>query len=258
MNAADPLVLPISRGADKLCQLMWLFMRQEPEVVALAEERHALGFPHYLTSRMGVISPDRWADEVFIAPRSLVEHLRPRCEALRPPEYVDAALNTAGRALARLMPHALLPSICELAESVEADGALAGAWATWPRSGDPHRDAIRAAMVIREDRAHGHYRAVAEAQLAPLEMMVLTQVWRGRDLDVLSRGFKWGDEDVASAQATLHERGLLTQAGITEAGRSLRERIEEATNRWASRYLGSVDDRTRSRLAAELEQLTGV
>ncbi len=215
-----------------------------------------MGFPHYLTSRMGVIPPHCWADEVFIAPPSLVEHLRPRCEPLNPPGYVDAALNAAGRALARLAPQAPTSVLRELADLVEADGALASGWASWHRTGDDHGDAVRDAMVLREDRAHGHYEAAREAQLAPLQLMVLTQAWRGGDLTVLSGAFRWGEEAVGDAQASLRERGFLTQSRIlTDVGRALRDQIEESTNRWAGRYLGRLDESRRGGLAAELERL---
>ncbi len=256
MSEAEPLLSAAARAADRVCHLMWLFMRQEPEVLALVEERHTMGFPHYLTSRMGVIPPQRWADEVFIVPSSLIEHLRPRCERLNPPEYVDAALNAAGRALARLAPQAPTAALRELADLVEAQGALVSSWARWHRSGDDHGDAVRDAMVLREDRAHGHYEAAREAQLAPLQLMVLTQAWRGGDLTVLSGTFRWGEEAVEEAQASLRERGLLTQSGtITDVGRALRDQIEESTNRWAGRYRGRVDESRRGGLAAELERL---
>lgn len=259
MSEAEPLRSAVARAADRVCHLMWLFRRQEPEVLALVEERHTMGFSHYLTSRMGVIPPQRWADEVFIVPSSLIEHLRPRCERLNPPEYVDAALNAAGRALARLAPQAPTAALRELADLVEAQGALVSGWARWHRSGDDHGDAVRDAMVLREDRAHGHYEAAREAQLAPLQLMVLTQAWRGGDLTVLSGAFRWGEEAVGEAQASLRERGLLTQSGtITDVGRALRDQIEESTNRWAGRYLGRLDESRRGGLAAELERLGAI
>ncbi|MHB1501508.1 MAG: helix-turn-helix domain-containing protein [Candidatus Dormibacteria bacterium] len=258
MNEAGASERVISRAVDRVCHLLWFLMRQEPEIRALAEEHQAMGFPHYLTSRMGVMEVDRWADEVFIAPRSLVEHLLPRCLALDPPIYVDLALAAAGRALSRLSPTPP-PALMELAEKVEPEGGLVSAWAGWPRSGDPHRDAVRDAMVIREDRAHGHYRAAAEAGLAPLELLVLTQLWKGREVDLISKGFKWGEPDVDLATGSLQRRGLVEAAGsISGAGRSLREEIEEQTDRWAARYLPSLADDRRRTVAAELEPLGSI
>ena len=48
MSEAESLLPAVSRAADRVCHLMWLLMRQEPEVMALAEEHHCLGFPHHL------------------------------------------------------------------------------------------------------------------------------------------------------------------------------------------------------------------
>ncbi len=248
----------IARAVDRVCHLMWFLMRQEPEVIALAEEHQAMGFPHYLTSRMGVMEVDRWADEVFIAPRSLVEHLLPRCLALDPPVYVDLSLAAAGRALSRISPTPP-PALLELAERVEPEGGLVSAWARWSRSGDPYRDSVRDAMVIREDRAHGHYRAAAEAGLSPLELLVLTQLWKGREVDLITKGFKWGEPDVALATGALQRRGLVEAAGsISAAGRRLREEIEEGTDRWASRYLLGLGDERRRTVVAELEPLGSI
>lgn len=259
MSEAGRPVLAVARAADSACHLMWLFTRQEPEVRALAEERQSLGFPHYLTSRMGVIPSAHWADEVFIAPRSLVEHLLPRCEALDPPRYVDLALRAAGQALGRILPDAPTGALRQIAELVEAQGELVVGWANSARSGDRYRDAVRDAMVVREDRAHGHYRAAATEGLEPLQLMVLTLVWRGWDVGALSQGFKWGVDEVALAQTALRERGLLNEDGsITESGRTLREALEESTNRCAGRHLDQLGEERLRDLTAELERLASI
>jgi hypothetical protein len=259
MNEAGRPVLAVARAADSVCHLMWLFRRQEPEVRALADERQSLGFPHYLTSRMGVIPSAHWADGVFIAPRSLVEHLLPRCEALDPPRFVDLALQAAGQALGRVSPDAPTDALRQIADAIEAQGELVVGWANWPRSGDRHRDAVRDAMVVREDRAHGHYLAAAEEGLEPLQLMVLTQVWRGWDVGALSQGFKWGVDEVALAQAALTERGLLNADGsITDSGRTLREAVEESTNHFAGRHLDRLGEERLRDLTAELDQLSSI
>ncbi len=259
MSEAESLLPAVSRAADRVCHLMWLLMRQEPEVMALAEEHHSLGFPHYLTSRMGVIPSSHWADEVFIAPPSLIKHLLPRCEALDPPGYVDLSLRAAGQALRRISPDAETGGLQQIADAVEAQGELVVGWTNWPRSGDRYRDAVRDAMLVREDRAHGHYQAAAQEGLTPLQLLVLTQIWRGRDVGMISKGFRWGDDEVALAQESLRERELLNADGsITDSGRVLRDGIEGSTNRFAGRYLGKLGEERLRDLAAELDQIGSI
>jgi hypothetical protein len=256
MTEDHELVHQVSRAADRLCHLMWLFMRSEPEVRHLAETRQALGFPHYLTSRLGVIDPALWADEVYIAPRSLIAHLLPRCAALDPPAYVDQTLAAAGSALSRLAPNAPLGALSDLADRIKPEGALPVGWARWPRQGDGPRDAIRDAMVIREDRALGHYRAAASLGLTPLELLALTAIWRGQGAEGLSKGFKWDESEVQGALEGLRQREILDSNGdLTGQGRRLREVIEQLTDEWAGRYLDSVSASSRFGLGAELDEL---
>jgi hypothetical protein len=253
----DPeLVQRVSRAADRLCHLMWLFTRSEPEVRSLAETSQSLGFPHYLTSRLGVIEPDLWADEVYVAPRSLIDHLLPRCIALDPPAYVEKALTAAGNALRRLAPKAPLGAISTLADRIQPEGALPSGWARWPRLGDAPRDAIRDAMLVREDRALGHYRAAASLGLTTLELMALTAVWRGQSVAFLSKGFKWEESEVQAAVEELQKREILDSMGLpTDQGRRLREVVEQLTDEWAGRYLDSVAAGSRFGLGSELAEL---
>ena len=250
------LVHQASRAADRICHLMWLFMRSEPEVRNLAEARQSLGFPHYLCSRLGVIEPELWADEVYIAPRSLVVHLLPRCLALDPPSYVEQTLSAAGCALLRIYPDAPLVAISTLADRIEPEGPLPLGWARWPRREDSFRDAIRDAMVVREDRALGHYRAAASLGLTPLELMALTAIWRGQGVDWLSKGFKWDEAEVQAAVEVLRQREILDASGeLTEQGRRLREVVEQLTDEWAGRYLDSIPEGARYGLGTQLAEL---
>jgi hypothetical protein len=111
-------------------------------------------------------------------------------------------------------------------------------------------------MVVREDRALGHYRAAASLGLTTLELMALTAVWRGQSVAFLSKGFKWEESEVQAAVEELQKREILDSMGLpTEQGRRLREVVEQLTDEWAGRYLDSVAAGSRFGLGSELAEL---
>ena len=249
----------ISQAANTLSHLLWLFQRQEPEVAELVRARGSDGFPHYLTSRLGVLPEGRWAEAAYITPESLIEHLLPRCRELDPPAYVQASLDAAGRALRRLHPALPPAGLRELAGAASPEGQLPYAWASLPRSGDTHQDAILDAMVLREDRAEGHYRAAREQGLAPLQLLVLTALWRGQPQDAIGRNFKWSQEAIEAAAGSLRERGWVgTDGELTNPGIAVREEIERATDQMAERPLLALPEQRRATLVAQLSELAAV
>ncbi len=252
-------VREISNATNALSHLLWLFQRQEPEVVELVEARGSQGFPHYLTSRLGVLPEERWAAAVYIAPESLVQHLLPRCRELDPPAYLEASLDAAGRALRRLHPALPPTGLRELVEAAAPEAELPSAWAALPRSGNPHQDAIRDAMVLREERAEGHYQAAREQGLDPLPLLVLTALWRGQPQDSIGRNFKWTQEAIEVAAGSLAERGWVGREGeLTAPGIAVREEIERATDQLAERPLMAVPASRRGPLLAQLSGLAAV
>lgn len=249
----------VSKAADRVCHLLWLFQRQEPEVVALVERRGSAGFPHYLTSRLGVVGPASWGGVVYIAPTSLVDHLLPRCLALDPPGYVSECLTAAGAALHRLLPAPPPHGLGDLADLVQPTGPLPAAWAALPRSGDPHRDAIRDAMVIREERAHGHYLAASELELLPVELLILTALWRGQPAEWISKNFKWSEPEMRDAVASLEGRGWVDQNSVlTDLGRRTRDQIEARTEELAGRSMADIPESVRGELVAGLSGLASI
>jgi len=249
----------VEAATNRLSHLLWLFQRQEPEVVELVRASGSEGFPHYLTSRLGVLPEGSWARAVYITPESLIEHLLPRCRQLDPPAYVQASLEAAGRAFGRLHPEAPPQGLRVLAEAASPSAELPSAWFALPRSGDPHRDAIRDAMALREERAEGHYRAAREQGLDPLQLLVLTALWRGQPLASIGRNFKWSQAAIQAASDRLAERGWLGEDGsLSPAGVAAREAIELATDRFAAQPLMAVPPDRRDSLLAPLAALAAI
>ncbi len=244
----------LARPLDRICHVLWLAQRREPEVVELARDRGSLGFPHYLASRGGPVPDRRWADLLYVVPDSLVDHLRARCRELNPPEYVDLALEAAGRALRRLQPGNPPSALETAARACRSGHSLAAGWSRWERTGDTHRDALRDAMVLRENRAAGHYQAAGEAGLDRCQLLVLTSVWSGQTVEAIPASFRWGEADVREAVAALEQRGWLGSGELTEAGAGARRALEERTNQLAATYLEHCPEGLVERLGPDLEQ----
>lgn len=85
---------------------------------------------------------------------------------------------------------------------------------------------------LRYLRNDAHAAAWTSAGLTAADMVELTPIWNGKD----PRG------DVA-ALASLEERGLVSGGRLTEVGRSIREAIEDDTNRRAQPAFDVLGDR---------------
>src|SRR5581483_9531313 len=110
----------------------------------------------------------------------------------------------------------------------------------WP--GDTVGDLWRAADQVREHRGDAHVAAWVAHGLRPLEVMLLTEAWMGLPLNSYLRTRGWPQAEVLATIDDLRSRGLLEAEGLTEAGRSLRESVEEATDRSEAAMLGALGD----------------
>lgn len=82
----------------------------------------------------------------------------------------------------------------------------------------------------REHRMDVHVAAMAAAGLDGCQACLLNDVRQGLALGsyVVTRG--WTPEEIREAIGALQDRGLIDDVGLTEAGRSFREQLEEATD----------------------------
>jgi hypothetical protein len=93
---------------------------------------------------------------------------------------------------------------------------------------DPLVDLWRACERIRERRHESHRNAWTAAGLDPCELCVLTDLWRGPLISSVSGS--WSAAEQAEARERLRARGLVAGDEITDAGRALREAVEDATD----------------------------
>jgi hypothetical protein len=143
------------------------------------------------------------------------------------------------------------------ADGIDCAGrVLAAANAARPAPGEPAARLWYAATLLREHRGDGHFAALVAAGIDGCEALVLRTAsvqgeWRGtvkgewgggrgtgggpsREQLKPLRG--WSDEDWEQAAGRLADRGWLDPAGrVTPAGAAVRQAVEDATDRAASR-----------------------
>jgi hypothetical protein len=184
--------------------------------------------------------PDAWK---FASPEQL---LATRLEA------VDSAVrrflpdaSTAVRRTAELARQA-----AELAPVAGRPLAAANAALDWPD--EAHLVLWQATTILRESRGDGHVAALVGAGLTPCQAVLTISAAGGPSKEVFQLNRRWSDEEWASAAEDLRVRGLLDADGVlTAAGRSLRQEVEDTTDRLAEQgWAAFGDDNT-----AELDKL---
>jgi hypothetical protein len=173
---------------------------------------------------------------------SLIAHMIPRAWTLAAPEQVvRARLDAARASLTRLLGEDGARS----AEMTELAGLLREACTALTPEGRPlyagHADqpwpdeplpaVWHGATLLREHRGDGHVAALVASGLSGLEALV-THTVTGRGFTEAgakaTRG--WRDEEWAACCGRLAERGLIDDAGLTDAGKALRAAVESATD----------------------------
>ncbi|HVC39243.1 MAG TPA: hypothetical protein VNH20_04615 [Candidatus Dormibacteraeota bacterium] len=234
-----------------ICHTLWLAQRREPELLTLQEERGSTGFPHYILSRAGILPDQDWTEAIYVLPGSLVDHLRGRCLALGPSDYFQTSVAAGAAALRRLAPSADGSLLGELARGSRPQGRLPQAWHRLALPAGSDQELLWAAMTLRENRARAHYRGAAARGLDPLSLLVVSEIWRGRDPAPVTGFFRWGRADLEASLERLRDHGWLDpRGGLTAAGRARREALELETDDHTIRLLAPLPDRELDRLVA--------
>lgn len=114
----------------------------------------------------------------------------------------------------------------------------------------PAARVLRLVTALRYWRADAHACVLAEAGLEPFEAHALNRLWdEHRGIDRVGQGFpRPGSKGVAS----LEERGLAVDGGITARGIEIREEIERETDRATLPAYAALDERMRADLLAAI------
>jgi hypothetical protein len=111
----------------------------------------------------------------------------------------------------------------------------------WPD--DPLGQLWRVCDLLREHRGDSHMVVWLAANLSPVAVNVLTELWLEMPLGAytaLRRG--WSEADITTAVAALEARGLVNAGQITPAGRAFREDLEDRTDALEQPILDAIGD----------------
>jgi hypothetical protein len=225
-----------------------------------AQQRYeALGLNYveaYFGSRSACLGTVPWrvVSGVFAAFKpSVVERAMAGVHAKTDPQaLLDARLAGARDQIVRMAGAptddflAAADLLLEVTHGLDGSGrALYSALAGLPVPGrdDPAGRLWRAADLVREHRGDGHIAAWLP-HFDSAEVTVLTEPWWGIEPGSYAWTRGWDADDIASARARLVDRGLLDEAaGITQAGRALREQVEDTTDLAAREVIVRLGDR---------------
>ena len=110
----------------------------------------------------------------------------------------------------------------------------------WPEH--PVGQLWRACDVLREHRGDSHIAACISAGLGPVAMNVLTELWLGMPLGSYTATRGWSQEAIAATVARLEADELVAAGVLTEAGRRLRDSIEERTDAMEQPIVDALGD----------------
>jgi hypothetical protein len=174
-----------------------------------------------------------------INPAGIVGSLDAAWEVTTPAALLDARLDAATGHLATVL--GAEPEGIDRAIELLVPVSLAGPSEGHPvysglRSlgfpGSPLGDVWRACDLIRERRGDSHRNAWVSAGFDPVEINVLTELWRGVPLgSVTTNQMGWSTDDCDGAVERLTDGGLIAGVELTPEGRAQRDAIEAATDR---------------------------
>ncbi|MEU4151506.1 hypothetical protein [Streptomyces sp. NPDC026659] len=220
-----------------------------PEV---ERESAALGYgagdrwPSYFPLRaapLGPVGAERVTSAFYsFSPRMVARHMDGVWDVATPDEVLAARLRGMDGAYRAVLGDRVDgPELAEaaalarqVAEAVGVEGrplAAANAELPWPEP--PHLQLWHAATILREHRGDGHLAALLVAGLDPVESLVSFAAIGAASVErFASRG--WSPGEWKAARERLAGRGLVEPDGTaTDAGRALRRRVEEHTDRLA-------------------------
>ncbi|WP_433012454.1 SCO6745 family protein [Kribbella sp. CA-294648] len=202
-------------------------------------------FYNFHPSMVARAIPDAWS---FATPAQL---LTARLEAVDSAVRRFPPTSTPVRRAAELARQA-----AELAPTAGRPLGAANAALDWPD--EPHLVLWQASTILRESRGDGHVAALVGAQLSPCQACVTISAAGGPSKEVFQLNRRWSDEEWAAAEEDLRVRGLLDADGVlTEAGRALRQQVEDTTDRLAEQGWSAFGDSNAEELDRLVRPISG-
>ena len=111
--------------------------------------------------------------------------------------------------------------------------------------GDGIGDMWRLADCLREFRGDAHIAAWTSAGYDATEIGLVTEYYWGLPPRSYIRTRAWSDDDLDAATERLTVRGAVADEGLTDAGRSRREAVEQATDEQCRPIVDALGDRVQ-------------
>jgi hypothetical protein len=128
-------------------------------------------------------------------------------------------------------------------EALRPEGKpLYAGMASQPLPDEPVGRVWRLADRLREYRGDAHTASWTTAGFDATEIGLLSELYWGLRLRTYIRTRAWSDAELDAAEARLTERGLTRDGAFTEAGRSAREAVEQATDRHCRPIVEALGD----------------
>ncbi len=237
-----------------------------PEAAARYEALGLHGRSGYFASRAAPMGPV--PASVVVAtfynfePALVHEAMRGVWQRTTPHALLDARLAAADAALRRALPGGWVPDDMRTAaglarraaevacEHPEGRPLFAGhAHLPWPD--EPHLVLWHAETLLREYRGDGHIAELVVREISGIQALVLHAATGEVPRAALQATRRWSDGDWAMAVDALASRGWVEPDGsFTDTGRQVRDGIEAATDRLASRPYAALGDDRCTRLRA--------
>jgi hypothetical protein len=254
MTAVDARVSEVTRRlrarADGILAAAWYM----PEASAGYDDIPLAPAAASLASRaacLGPVSPDAAAALLApINPAGAARAIATAWSVTTPDELLTARLRCAVAHLERVIGEA--PEGIERAVELLVPAAIAGTSEGHPMyaglralgfPGTPLGDLWRACDLVRERRGDSHRNAWVAAGLGPVEINVLTELWRSVPVgSVTTNQMGWSPADCDLAVERLRAEGLVDDEGLTHSGRAARDDIELATDRQEQAIVPTLGD----------------
>jgi hypothetical protein len=223
-----------------------------------------MGYFAARSAPFGVVSPELVTATFYnFTPERVAKSLRSAWEISSPTEALRTREDSAVAALHRYgVTDEEAAAAAELAEKAARSAPLDGrplfaanAALEWPE--DPVARLWHAVTLLREHRGDGHIAVLVTLGVSGRESNVLHAAAGRVPTEMIMRSRDYDDEQWAHYRGALADRGLLDGDGaLTDAGRDLKQRIEDSTDQLALSALDALDDDEVEKLFQTLTPIT--
>jgi hypothetical protein len=223
-----------------------------------------MGYFAARSAPFGVVPPEVVTAAFYnFTPERVAKSLVSAWEISSPAEALRVREDSAVAALRRYgVTDDEAAAAAELAEKAARSAPLDGrplfaanAALQWPN--DPVARLWHAVTLLREQRGDGHIAVLVTSGVSGRESNVLHAAAGRVPTEMIMRSRDYDDEQWQKYRGQLADRGLLDRdGGLTDAGREVKQHLEDSTDRLALCALDALDDDEVERLFQALTPIT--